>query len=484
MFFILVLIISTLVFSVPALGSEIYDVCTSGTPREIQAFFERGGDINNRDSADYTPIMTAAEYNLNPEVIRVLLRIGANINDKDKEKMLTTLHVASSFNPNPEVVQTLIEGGADINARDKYDCTPLMLAATNCQIPGIITALIRAGADVNAGDKEYNTTSLMRAAAYNQNPKIISTLIELGAKVDAPDKNGMTALLYAAAFGNRNPKVLKALLDAGADVNASVPNGDTPLSIAIQKTKNPQIIKVLLEYGSNTTWKTATGMNLLDIARENPALQDTYTLQLLEDAMSRHMTFQPTPTFPPSVSPTPLPQVNEFRDPQGRFTVRIPAGITKGREWPNIVEYDTPHGGKLYLLVSDLPQTMNLFFEDLKKKQGLLQGQPVVFQSHGVFGTMEVYTMVGSFQESDGKNYVSFLVTYGHPEFTQVIIVPLEFYTQVQEWLTALVTDVEFNITLPSPTIITPTPLSTIPPFPSPSPLPTPTPSETLPPLD
>ena len=49
---------------------------------------------------------------------------------------------------------------------------------------------------------------------------------------------------------------------------------------------------------------------------------------------------------------------------------------------------------------------------------------------------MEVSTMVGSFQTADGKDYVSFLVSYERPEGALVIIVPNNLYTEeAQGWI-------------------------------------------------
>ncbi len=174
----------------------------------------------------------------------------------------------------------------------------------------------------------------------------------------------------------------------------------------------------------------------------------------------------PSPSTSTLTLPISTPQ--EFVAPDGSFRVSLPSGNSKGGEWPNIFEFKTPSQGTLYILIGDAAATLNLFYQDLAKKQGIPQGQPVLFDARGVPGKMEIYTMVGSFQESDGKNYVSFLVTYDKSGCSLVIVVPREFYTDAQSWIAPLITGVTFTTATPplTPTL-TPTPL----------------PTETLPPL-
>ncbi len=54
---------------------------------------------------------------------------------------------AAENNQNPEVIKVLLEAGADVNARTAADKTPLMFAAENNQNPEVIKVLLDAGAD-------------------------------------------------------------------------------------------------------------------------------------------------------------------------------------------------------------------------------------------------------------------------------------------------------------------------------------------------
>lgn len=194
----------------------------------------------------------------------------------------------------------------------------------------------------------------------------------------------------------------------------------------------------------------------------------------------------------PTATPSPAQQISpsqQFIAPDESFRVTLPSGAAKGGEWPSISEYQTPSQGTLYILYGDVVGTLSLFRQDLTQKQGKMLGQPVLFQTNdGVAGKMEINTMVGSFQAADGKDYVSFLISYERPEAALVIIVPTNLYSEAQEWISPLITGVAFQGTQPilSPFLTPiPTPMATLIPSPSPamSPTPTPLPAETLPSL-
>ena len=77
-----------------------------------------------------TPLMWAAWENQNPEVIKVLLEAGANVDARDKWG-LTPLMQAARKNQNPEVIKVLLDGGADGKIRCKNGKTAFDYAKGN-----------------------------------------------------------------------------------------------------------------------------------------------------------------------------------------------------------------------------------------------------------------------------------------------------------------------------------------------------------------
>jgi ankyrin repeat protein len=100
---------------------------------------------------------------------------------------------AEQMNPNPDVILVLLRSGARINESDAEGRTPLMFAAANNRFPVVASLLIKMGARVNDQD-ENGLTPLMHAARYGVCSQTISVLLKAGAAARAKDAWGETAL--------------------------------------------------------------------------------------------------------------------------------------------------------------------------------------------------------------------------------------------------------------------------------------------------
>jgi len=118
-------------------------LCWKGTLKQVNDAIEKGANVNGRHD-QWSPLLVAAQSNPDPEVIRVLIKAGADIKAKSKDGS-TPLYMAARYNTVSEVTTVLIEAGADVNARNKYDRTPLVSAASFNSNLEVITALIEAG---------------------------------------------------------------------------------------------------------------------------------------------------------------------------------------------------------------------------------------------------------------------------------------------------------------------------------------------------
>lgn len=85
------------------------------TPGAISALVKAGADVNARNRSGQTPLMFAAQFNTNPEVINALVDGGAeDLTDKDgKTALVHAKEMGTS-----EIIDALIKAGAYIP--DKY----------------------------------------------------------------------------------------------------------------------------------------------------------------------------------------------------------------------------------------------------------------------------------------------------------------------------------------------------------------------------
>lgn len=224
-------------------------ICIEGTVEQVKVAIANGNvDVNAQSGPNGMPPLMWAAGNNDPEIIKVLLQAGANINGKDKDYKRGAL-VGTVNTGNPEMVTALVKAGIEIEARDTEpgcERTPLMWVVWNRKNPQVVTELIRCGADVNA--KGCNDlTPLMWAVGYNCLPDVVDILIQAKADVNAKDKMGHTALMSAVT--HKNPEVIVKLIQAGADVNARSKDGKSALDYA-RENKNPQVVAELINAGA------------------------------------------------------------------------------------------------------------------------------------------------------------------------------------------------------------------------------------------
>jgi Ankyrin repeats (3 copies)/Domain of unknown function (DUF6438) len=133
-----------------------------------------------------------------------------------------------------------VHTSAEVNKIDDTGWTPLMVAASQCNI-SIEKRLLEIGADPNLVDQKHETALMAAASArcFRSNrvdeesaarQSLVRSLIAAGASIDLKDANGQTALMVAVRFAN--PEATKALLDAGADVAIRDLSGNTALTYA------------------------------------------------------------------------------------------------------------------------------------------------------------------------------------------------------------------------------------------------------------
>jgi uncharacterized protein len=288
--------------------TPIYLACQNASGAVAERLIAAGVGANTTGPEGETALHTCAHTG-NVEAAKVLLAHGASINAGDSWRGQTPLMWASA-QKHPQMIKVLLEAGADVNARstiiawerqktaeprDKWlppgGLTAMLFAAREGCVD-CVTVLASSGGDVNAIDPDSHTSLVM--ALMNGHYDVAGALIAGGADVNIADNVGRTAL-YAAVDDHTMPSsnrpapketddtltsldVVKMLLNKGANVNAAlrapIPYrtkldrggdgvlgaGTTPLLRAAKAGDTP-VIAMLLEKGANAKAATRNGVN-------------------------------------------------------------------------------------------------------------------------------------------------------------------------------------------------------------------------------
>ena len=128
----------------------------------------------------------------------------------------TPLHWAANHTNHPEVLRVLLEHGAQLDATTTKGNTPLQVAESKGN--PVATALLselRQGAVASALADLLELLSDPGATAQG-----VRALIDRGADVNAVGAGGRTPL-FEAAMNARSPQVMSVLVEVGADLQAT-----------------------------------------------------------------------------------------------------------------------------------------------------------------------------------------------------------------------------------------------------------------------
>jgi ankyrin repeat protein len=102
-------------------------------------------------------LMWAAMGAKDPAILKALVERGADVNESDVIFGGTPLTAAAGKSERPEMIAMLVSLGADVHKRVNNGDTAAMVAAQYNTVPGIIEALDAAGADFAAKNAQGKT---------------------------------------------------------------------------------------------------------------------------------------------------------------------------------------------------------------------------------------------------------------------------------------------------------------------------------------
>ncbi|KAG6622120.1 TKL protein kinase [Phytophthora cinnamomi] len=219
---------------------NFYECAAEGDLECLEEILDSGRvGVNDVDVDGFTALMVAAAEG-HRDVVRALLRRGADVGVRTHELRSTALHFAAK-NGDAEIVAALCECDAAV-----VDCwnvnadTPLIWACIEGRAEAV-KVLLKHGADVNMLN-QYGASTLLCAVMIGEDPEqdaesdkrraeIVTMLLEKnGELVNFQDREGSTAMHLAASCGYL--ECVKTLLTFGADITLRNAIGQTPLEEA------------------------------------------------------------------------------------------------------------------------------------------------------------------------------------------------------------------------------------------------------------
>ena len=267
---------------------DLFSAVMMSNKQKISAALKAGAKPDALRVKGMTTLMRYVMLGSDPEVVRMLVDAGADIDAKDESGALVKDYAVRSRYPaireifidrftvqdkffiavreakTTQEIHALIDSGADVRARDAFGYSALAHAVFN-KNPDVIRMLIDAGLDVNdARGKFSHGETLLMAASIAGSAEGMRALINASADINAVDDKGKSALFCAMDRSGNREEAVSILLDAGINVRLKSKDGDDALQYLIHGVRNNEghtheelftLMKMLVRSGADVDLK-------------------------------------------------------------------------------------------------------------------------------------------------------------------------------------------------------------------------------------
>jgi len=267
------------------------------------------------------------------------------------------------------------------------------------------------------------------------------------------DSSQIALFTYSAQQGNIGELIImieELPFSASIDQYAAAAeeNGFKQLPGYTPGTQLPATIFGLSAIKKNFTFSPQTGLTLQAEAYMFISGNSAYTILLdvlpdyfaqVEPGFSQAMaSFKVQSGVIPAPTPIPTPVPSglgtTYTDPQGRFTIPIPAGSTTAQTTEIGVVLNTPDGVGIAVMYTLGEQYVQSMVAQIKPDHQF-HGQSQLQAGNGQ-ALVELYSKVNP---QDTVNYATVVVTYPGTPFMLIITVPADKYNQAQIWITEMI---------------------------------------------
>ena len=222
-----------------------------------------------------------------------------------------------------DAVRRLLRQGVDPNGRDGSNRETALIVAAQLGNHPIVCELLEHGAKTELATRYSSSTALHLAASAGHH-LVVGELIKAGAAVGKVNKGGENALTHTAlslltqapnSSSVRDPgagymKVITLLVRAGANINQPLDDRRYTLLHMLVEAGLSQHIRSMLEEGADPGAKTASGLTVIDLARQKGDRQVLLALNIADAAISeQNPEPEPLPSLvshQPAQSPQPF----------------------------------------------------------------------------------------------------------------------------------------------------------------------------------